>query len=170
MTEFVIETDGEHGTFLVDGERPALFGEIVGCDVVEHFPPEMFSARELNALVIKPQRPTRTVNVTLRLPLGPDDHATILQRDSVRSLGGPTADYVATTPDTAMLARRVRGLIESFENGACFGGGCPCESRCDVHGFEEMRTALFAVLAMHESDAATVRALATAIGLKVDRG
>lgn len=96
MTHFVIQTDGDHGVLLVDGEQPKLFGELVGAEIRRPSPlgyhvidPSPFSVRA---------REQTVVTVTLRLPIGPGHTLTLVQGNSIEDVQGPTADYVPDEP------------------------------------------------------------------------
>jgi len=56
----------------------------------------------------------------------------------------------------ADLGSAIRARLDGFSSDACLGG-CGCEdNRCDVHGFDEMRAALLAVLDVHKPRSAGV--------------
>jgi hypothetical protein len=102
MTEFIIQIDGEHGTLLVDGEEPALFGQLVGCEVRRELLLPKYLPSEMD--VITPS-PAPVVEVTLRLPLGLSDHVTLVRGTEIRGVHGPSGDYVTTGPGDALRAR-----------------------------------------------------------------
>jgi hypothetical protein len=85
VTSYVISIDGETGTIFVDGEEPQLFGKVVGVDVKQ---PLRALTADLNPYAIHASdRPV--VEVTLRLPLGPNDTLTILRGPQVEDVRGP---------------------------------------------------------------------------------
>lgn len=98
MTHFVIQTDGEHGVLLVDGEQPKLFGELVGAEIrrgslldYHVIDPSPFGIRACERTV---------VTVTLRLPIGFGDTLTVVQGNNIEDVQGPTADYAPSAPGT----------------------------------------------------------------------
>lgn len=93
MAHFVIQTDGEHGVLLVDGEQPKLFGELVGAEI------RRASLLDYHAIDDWPvsirAREQACVTVTLRLPIGPRDTLTVIQGSKMEDVQGPTVDYVS---------------------------------------------------------------------------
>jgi hypothetical protein len=88
MTEFVIRVDGELGELLVDGKKPELFGALVAVDVrrdVLRIPGDGL----LSSSLVAADRPI--VEVTLRLPLGPNDRLTVLHGSGITEVNGPSA-------------------------------------------------------------------------------
>jgi len=90
VAHFVIQTDGEHGILLVDGEQPKLFGDLVAVDI-RHNPPLDYHAIDPWPLSIR-ARAQPVVTVTLRLPLGPNDTLAVVEGPRVEDVHGPTAD------------------------------------------------------------------------------
>jgi hypothetical protein len=116
MTEFTIYLDGGHGTLLVDGEKAPLFGALVGCEVQRALQlPEYLSRPSLMDVVAPSPASSPTVEVTLRLPLGPNEHVTLVRDSTVRTVYGPTGDYIAATREDAFHAR-VKDWLEDADS------------------------------------------------------
>lgn len=98
MPHFVIQTDGENGVLLVDGEQPDLFGRLVGAEIRQ--PPPGAMRTDPNPYAALP-RSEPVIEVTLRLPIGPNDTLTIVQGSRMEDIQGPTADYRPDAPHPA---------------------------------------------------------------------
>ena len=90
MAHFVIHTDGEHGTLLVDGEQPKLFGDLVAVDIRHDLPLDNHDIDPWPLSIRARAQPV--VTVTLRLPLSPSDTLTVVQGSRIEDVAGPTAD------------------------------------------------------------------------------
>lgn len=97
MAHFVIQTDGERGVLLVDGEQPEPFGALVAVEVHRNLPLG-FGSRDWLPHVVQP-REQPAVEVTLRLPIGPRDTLTVVRGNKIEDVQGPTADHV---PDASI--------------------------------------------------------------------
>lgn len=113
MTEFVIHLSGDRGTLLVDGEQPELFGQLVGCEVRRDLPLQQHLPQPSSIDVITPL-PAPTVEVTLRLPLGMNDHVTLVRDTTVQGVHGPSGDYIATRRSDTLRAR-VKDWLEDAD-------------------------------------------------------
>jgi hypothetical protein len=115
VTEFVISLNGNHGTLLVDGEPALMFGALVGCEVQHALQLPEYLPRPLLMDVVAPSPASSpTVEVTLRLPLGPNEHVTLVRDSTVRGVHGPTGDYVAATREDAFRAQ-VKNWLEDAD-------------------------------------------------------
>jgi hypothetical protein len=90
MTHFVIQTDGDRGVLLVDGQQPELFGALVAVDVRRDplLSPDIIS---MSPTSIRAAGRT-VVEVTLRLPLGLNDTLTVVEGSRMEDVQGPTVD------------------------------------------------------------------------------
>lgn len=137
MTEFVIYLHGNQGTLLVDGEEPALFGELVGCEVRRMLPKPLMPDASRFDRILACERPI--VEVTLRLPLGSADHATLVRDNAIQDVDGPTGDTLTTEERLKAIGRihRSNELLGTAE----FGIHCvhcrfawPCPTRRALDG------------------------------------
>lgn len=104
MPDFVVSLVGGRGLLTVDGQESDLFGELVGCSIQRGLPvdhtPGMSLPTRIEAL------PKPTVEVTLRLPMAPDDRLTLVRDTSIETHSGETSDVRSTRPGAVALLDR----------------------------------------------------------------